>query len=222
MRGRAAARLLVRRRPRPVPTIDQRVVAPLPRVKLRSATSTSTTSRRAWTRRSARTWRRSPGTAPSPTRSSSRATRTWSRPWRRRRPTRAHPPVGCRAAVRHQPAERLIWESDTVDVVHAVRQALLRARHLAEDAEEAPAAPPVVPSPTRCSRPPAQTGAVAGDHAAARPSRRSVAKLGPSRPQMEEIGEHIAHKWILTRGRDNIREPANPARSCPRSSTRNC
>ena len=33
-----------------------------------------------------------------------------------------------------------------------------------------------------------------------------VTKLGPSRPRVEEVGEHVAQKWILTRGRDNIRD----------------
>ncbi|TDD13363.1 NYN domain-containing protein, partial [Nonomuraea diastatica] len=33
-----------------------------------------------------------------------------------------------------------------------------------------------------------------------------VAKLGPSRPRVEDVGEHVAQKWILTRGRDNIRD----------------
>jgi hypothetical protein len=44
-----------------VPTIDQRVVAQMAWVKLGG-------SKRAWTPTSAPTWRRSPGTAPSPTR----------------------------------------------------------------------------------------------------------------------------------------------------------
>src|SRR4029077_16889850 len=31
-------------------------------------------------------------------------------------------------------------------------------------------------------------------------------RLGPDRIRVEEAGEHVAQKWILTRGRDNIRD----------------
>jgi hypothetical protein len=31
-------------------------------------------------------------------------------------------------------------------------------------------------------------------------------RLGPDRRRVEEAGEHVAQKWILTRGRDNIRD----------------
>ena len=31
-------------------------------------------------------------------------------------------------------------------------------------------------------------------------------RLGPDRRHVEEAGEHVAHKWILTRGADNIRD----------------
>jgi hypothetical protein len=31
-------------------------------------------------------------------------------------------------------------------------------------------------------------------------------RLGPDRMRVEEAGEHVAQKWILTRGRDNIRD----------------
>jgi hypothetical protein len=31
-------------------------------------------------------------------------------------------------------------------------------------------------------------------------------RLGPDRVRVEEAGEHVAQKWILTRGRDNIRD----------------
>ena len=32
------------------------------------------------------------------------------------------------------------------------------------------------------------------------------ARLGPDRERVEEAGEHVAQKWILTRGEDNIRD----------------
>ncbi len=31
-------------------------------------------------------------------------------------------------------------------------------------------------------------------------------RLGPDRERVEEAGEHVAQKWILTRGEDNIRD----------------
>ena len=31
-------------------------------------------------------------------------------------------------------------------------------------------------------------------------------RLGPDRQRVEEAGEHVAQKWILTRGEDNIRD----------------
>ena len=34
----------------------------------------------------------------------------------------------------------------------------------------------------------------------------SAARLGPDRERVEEAGEHVAQKWILTRGEDNIRD----------------
>ena len=34
----------------------------------------------------------------------------------------------------------------------------------------------------------------------------AVARLGPDRDRVEEAGEHVAQKWILTRGEDNIRD----------------
>jgi uncharacterized LabA/DUF88 family protein len=103
-------------------------------------------------------------------------------------------------------AERLIWESDTVDVVHAdfIKPyfTLDTSREAEAEAAEVRVTPPV-PSPTtvfgtrpRPAPPPARPQPVGG----------AVAKLGPARGRMEEIGEHIAHKWILTRGRDNIRD----------------
>jgi hypothetical protein len=34
----------------------------------------------------------------------------------------------------------------------------------------------------------------------------AMPRLGPDRRHVEEAGEHVAHKWILTRGADNIRD----------------
>ena len=102
-------------------------------------------------------------------------------------------------------AERLVWESDTVQVLdrpflepYFSRQAVAAAEH----APHAPLAGPVVPSPAQ----------LFGERTApARPVQRAthgvaVARLGPDRDRVEEAGEHVAQRWILTRGEDNIRD----------------
>jgi uncharacterized LabA/DUF88 family protein len=92
-------------------------------------------------------------------------------------------------------AERLVWEADTVEVITGdfLRPFFSRT-------PQAVPATPAAPSPAQVfagrtsigAKPPVKTG--------------QVAKLGPSRPHVEEVGEHVAQKWILTRGRDNIRD----------------
>jgi uncharacterized LabA/DUF88 family protein len=102
-------------------------------------------------------------------------------------------------------AERLVWESDTVEVLdrpflepYFSRQAVATAEHTPHPA----LAGPVVPSPAQ----------LFGVRAApARPVQRAthgvaVARLGPDRDRVEEAGEHVAQRWILTRGEDNIRD----------------
>jgi hypothetical protein len=189
-----------------VPTIDQRVVAPLPRVKLRLGNLNKHNQQKgvdAQIREDLETLARHGAVTDAILIAGDEdmvpaveAAQTYG--------VRIHlwgvePPYGTNQA------ERLIWESDIVDVVHAdfVKPyfALDTSR---EGPAEAPIAPPV-PSPTavfgarppRPAPPPARTQPTAAG---------SVAKLGPGRSRMEEIGEHIAHKWILTRGRDNIRD----------------
>ncbi|GAA4063906.1 NYN domain-containing protein [Nonomuraea sp. NPDC050663] len=94
-------------------------------------------------------------------------------------------------------AERLVWESDTVEVISA--------DFLRPYFNRAPQPVPVV-APTVATPSPAQV--FAGRTQPVKPSLKpgQVAKLGPSRPRVEEVGEHVAQKWILTRGRDNIRD----------------
>ncbi|GII75485.1 NYN domain-containing protein [Sphaerisporangium rufum] len=90
-------------------------------------------------------------------------------------------------------AERLVWESDTVEELTAdfLRPYFNRA------AQVVPAAP-APPSPAQVFA--GRTLKPAVKHPG------QVTKLGPSRPRVEEVGEHVAQKWILTRGRDNIRD----------------
>ncbi|WP_066369350.1 NYN domain-containing protein [Herbidospora mongoliensis] len=91
-------------------------------------------------------------------------------------------------------AERLVWESDTVEIILAdfLRPYFTRA-----------------PIPVAVTPPPSPAQVFAGRTAkpVAPPQKQAgQPKLGPSRPRVEEVGEHVAQKWILTRGRDNIRD----------------
>jgi uncharacterized LabA/DUF88 family protein len=115
-------------------------------------------------------------------------------------------------------AERLVWESDTVDVLERSFVEPYFTRQLAEPAQTGAAEPggaalvtPAVPAQAAQAAPsPAQ---LFGDRHLSRPSSRqapvshlSSARLGPDRERVEEAGEHVAQKWILTRGEDNIRD----------------
>jgi uncharacterized LabA/DUF88 family protein len=119
-------------------------------------------------------------------------------------------------------AERLVWESDTVEVLE---RSFIEPFFAPQPATETAAAahgvmPPrpdhvaSVPGATSQSAPsPAQ---LFGDRNPFRShSKTSIhisathvaaARLGPSRERVEEAGEHVAQKWILTRGEDNIRD----------------
>jgi uncharacterized LabA/DUF88 family protein len=106
-------------------------------------------------------------------------------------------------------AEHLVWESDTVEVLDA---AFLRPYFTKNPVAEAPR-PDIqaaVPSPAqlfgeRHTRPlPAIPAITVPRHGVT--STGPMPKLGPDRRHVEEAGEHVAHKWILTRGQDNIRD----------------
>jgi uncharacterized LabA/DUF88 family protein len=121
-------------------------------------------------------------------------------------------------------AERLVWESDTVEVLERSFVEPFFTRQLTPEpapASAAAAAAAADAALVRGSQPtPAQTGQLApspaqvfGDRHASRPMSRplpishlSAARLGPDRERVEEAGEHVAQKWILTRGEDNIRD----------------
>ncbi|WP_433252088.1 NYN domain-containing protein [Streptosporangium sp. CA-135522] len=94
-------------------------------------------------------------------------------------------------------AERLVWESDTVEIISAD---FLRSYFSRAPVPVPVPATPVAPSPAQVF--------AARAPAAVKPKVPvgQVTKLGPSRPRVEEVGEHVAQKWILTRGRDNIRD----------------
>jgi uncharacterized LabA/DUF88 family protein len=111
-------------------------------------------------------------------------------------------------------AERLVWESDTVDVLDS---SFVRPYFTRNPAAEPPR-PDVqasVPSPAQLfgehrPRPPAEIGR--NSHLSRTgplphvTQSGALPRLGPDRRHVEEAGEHVAHKWILTRGADNIRD----------------
>jgi uncharacterized LabA/DUF88 family protein len=122
-------------------------------------------------------------------------------------------------------AERLVWESDTVEVLErAFIEPYFAPQPTAEPAQaahgtlpsrgdQAAAVPGIsvghitAPSPAQLFgdrnlfRSHAKTNSSA--HIAA---HLAASRLGPSRERVEEAGEHVAQKWILTRGEDNIRD----------------
>jgi len=118
-------------------------------------------------------------------------------------------------------AERLVWESDTVEVLERAfvepyfSQSLEPAAASGPALQVRPAGPAAAPAASAPS--PAQ---LFGERqfpkqpppvrpAAPLPAAVShlpAARLGPDRERVEEAGEHVAHRWILTRGDDNIRD----------------
>jgi len=111
-------------------------------------------------------------------------------------------------------AERLVWESDTVDILDS---AFVRPYFTRNPVAESPRSDvqATVPSPAQLfgehrPRPPAEIGR--NSHLSRTGPMQHVSqsgalpRLGPDRRHVEEAGEHVAHKWILTRGADNIRD----------------
>ena len=115
-------------------------------------------------------------------------------------------------------AERLVWESDTVDVLEG---AFLRPYFVKNPTAVDPRSDavlgtsPTAPTPAqlfgeRHTRSTTRTGghpilSNTGGFPAIRDTG-PMPRLGPDRIRVEEAGEHVAQKWILTRGRDNIRD----------------
>lgn len=129
-------------------------------------------------------------------------------------------------------AERLVWESDTVEVLErsmiepyftpqlggeAPPAALAAApavspngpsRAAAVAAAAAASSVPHAPSPAQLfgERNPFRSHSRAAAAAQAAAAAAAASRLGPAREKVEEAGEHVAQKWILTRGEDNIRD----------------
>ena len=138
-------------------------------------------------------------------------------------------------------AERLVWESDTVEVLD---RAFLEPYFTRIPPPESAAAAQTagVPSPAQlferrhgvrsahrpaphpAAGPPSPSQPAAGQPSLSQPSLSQPglghpglgqqalgqsslpSRLGPDRQRVEEAGEHVAQKWILTRGEDNIRD----------------
>ncbi len=100
-------------------------------------------------------------------------------------------------------AERLVWEADTVEILDRPFLEPYFTRQPAPAEHPGPVAvSPSVPSPAQLfgeRHPPPPPRPVP------RPAV-TLPRLGPDRERVEEAGEHVAHKWILTRGADNIRD----------------
>jgi uncharacterized LabA/DUF88 family protein len=120
-------------------------------------------------------------------------------------------------------AERLVWESDTVDVLDASFLRPYFVKNPTAVADQSRTDPtmvagpsvPSAPSPSQLfgERPHSRSGRTGsfpalrdtGSFSAIRDTG-PMPRLGPDRLRVEEAGEHVAQKWILTRGRDNIRD----------------
>ena len=105
-------------------------------------------------------------------------------------------------------AERLVWEADTVDQLDAdfCRPYLEPEPEVDLTGEvERPPGPVAAPVQHADDRPPVPTPAdvFAGRRPVPVPAP-GPARLGPDRAAMEEIGEQIAARWLLTRGRENV------------------
>jgi uncharacterized LabA/DUF88 family protein len=108
-------------------------------------------------------------------------------------------------------AERLVWESDTVDVLDG---SFLRPYFTKNPVEAIRPPEPSATAPTPAQlfgeRHPTRPMPVmrsGSGHTGGFPALSGpMPRLGPDRARVEEAGEHVAQKWILTRGRDNIRD----------------
>ena len=123
-------------------------------------------------------------------------------------------------------AERLVWESDTVEVLERHFMEPYFAPQPTAEAAHGATHGTLPPRPDQAATVP---GITVGQITAPSPAQLfgdknpfrshakqnsvhlssahlTAARLGPSRERVEEAGEHVAQKWILTRGEDNIRD----------------
>jgi uncharacterized LabA/DUF88 family protein len=124
-------------------------------------------------------------------------------------------------------AERLVWESDTVQVLErgfiepyfapqpaTVPASVAGHAGLPPRADTAATVPGITvshisaPSPAQLfgDKNPFRGHGKSNSGVHLNSSHLAAARLGPSRERVEEAGEHVAQKWILTRGEDNIRD----------------
>jgi uncharacterized LabA/DUF88 family protein len=114
-------------------------------------------------------------------------------------------------------AERLVWESDTVHVLERASLEPYFSKPETSDGSGHAASAGPVPRPGHPAPARPTPAVVFGDRPGPRPPARpapagpllqaaSAARLGPDRERVEIAGEHVAQKWILTRGEDNIRD----------------
>jgi uncharacterized LabA/DUF88 family protein len=115
-------------------------------------------------------------------------------------------------------AERLVWESDTVEVLErSFLEPYFTRQPIPEPAAPVPGQQPRVAQPAAGPAPAGQPSLAApspaqlfGERQRAKPvlviPAPGPARLGPERERVEEAGERVAQKWILTRGEDNIRD----------------
>ena len=112
-------------------------------------------------------------------------------------------------------AEHLVWESDTVELLERSFLEPYFTRSPGPDSPPGPAGPPARQGQPAGAKP--TPAVVFGERHVARPQARPgpvpppvpasvAARLGPERERVEEAGEHVAQRWILTRGEDNIRD----------------
>jgi uncharacterized LabA/DUF88 family protein len=118
-------------------------------------------------------------------------------------------------------AERLVWESDTVEVLERSFLEPFFTRKLGQEQTAAAGAPQLRPGQAGPGQPigsaaptPSQVFERLGQRQHAKPLhavhaptvQAAPTRLGPERERVEEAGEHVAQKWIVSRGEENIRD----------------
>jgi uncharacterized LabA/DUF88 family protein len=128
-------------------------------------------------------------------------------------------------------AERLVWESDTVEVLERSFVEPYFTRQITAEPSSPVGAGPSragqavlagpgtvvgagTPSPAQVfgerhgprQAPVVKTAGPAAASYGPGAAAAAAARRGPEKERVEEAGEHVAQKWILTRGEDNIRD----------------